>query len=117
MQTFVTDTNVVGESEAVLFSFFQSGPVDAAVTIRNSGANTMNYVFEEFNGTAWVALGALGTVYQDTLTAGEVVILIIDSAYPQVRMQGDASGGAQLEFAVSRYYARPSGGAIPILNL
>jgi hypothetical protein len=30
---------------------------------------------------------------------------------------GNASGGAFLEFSITRYFDRASGGAIPILNL
>jgi hypothetical protein len=116
MHTYVTDTQVVGETTSTLFSLIQSGPVSAAVTIKNGGANTMNYVFEEYNGSAWVALGALGTDFQNTLSAGQVRTFVVASNYPQVRMQGSASGGAELDFAIAREYDRASGGAIPLLS-
>ena len=116
MHTLCSDLQDVGETTSTLFTLLQSGPVEAAVTIKNNGANTMNYVFQEFNGSAWVDLGVLGTDFQNTLSPGEVKMFIVDSSYPHVRMQGSASGGAELDFAVTREFTRASGGAIPLLN-
>jgi len=45
------------------------------------------------------------------------VMLQVQSNFPQVQLVGNASGGAFLEFAVTRYFNRSSGGPIPILNL
>ena len=87
------------------------------VIIKNSGVNTMNYRFQEFNGTAWVDLGASGSEFYNTLSVNEVRVLVVSSDYPQVQMVGNASGGAFLEFSVTRYFNRASGGPIPILNL
>lgn len=112
-----TDSQIVGETQSTLFSILQSGPVNALVVIKNSGVNTMNYRFQEFNGSAWVDLGASGSDFYNTLSVNEVKTLKLTSAYPQVQMVGNASGGAFLEFSVTRYFNRASGGAIPILNL
>lgn len=113
----LTDSQVVGETLSTLFSMFQTGPVNALIVLKNSGVNTMNYTFQEYNGTAWVDLGASGTVFNTTLQANEVALIQIESNYPQVQLVGNASGGAFLEFAVTRYFNRASGGPIPILNL
>jgi len=113
----VTDSQVVGETLSTLFSMFQTGPINALVILKNSGVNTMNYDFQEYNGTAWVDLGASGTVLNTTLQANQVVMLQVQSNFPQVQLVGNASGGAFLEFTVTRYFNRASGGAIPILNL
>jgi hypothetical protein len=117
MVVHVTDGQVVGETEATLWSVIQQGPVAMLVIIKNSGVNTMNYRFQEYNGTAWVDLGASGTDYYNTLTAAQVRSFKVTSNYPQVRMVGNASGGAFIDFSVDRYYNRAAGGAIPILAL
>ena len=112
-----TDSQVVGETQSTLLSFIQQGPVSASVTLKNSGVNTMNYRFMEYNGTAWVDMGASGSNYYTTLSPNEVKMFIVSSTYPQVQMVGNASGGAYLEFSVQRYTNRASGGPVPILSL
>jgi hypothetical protein len=113
----VTDSQVVSEVVSTLWSTVQQGPVSAQVIIKNSGVNTMNYRFQEFNGTAWVDLGTSGSDFYNTLSVNEVKQIKLVSSYPQVQMLGNASGGAFLEFAVTRYANRASGGPIPILTL
>jgi len=117
MIVHVTDSQVVGESVGTLWSTLQQGPVSAQVVIKNSGVNTMNYRFQEFNGTAWVDLGTSGSDFYNTLSVNEVKLIKLVSTYPSVQMVGNASGGAFLEFSVTRYTNRSSGGAIPILSL
>jgi len=87
------------------------------VIIKNTGVNTLNYRFQEYNGSAWVDLGASGSDYYNTLAEDEVKTFKVSSSYPQVRMVGNASGGAALDFDVMRYVERASGGAVPILSL
>jgi len=113
----VTDSQVVGETQSTLFSTIQQGPVSMTAVIKNSGVNTMNYRFQEYNGTAWVDLGTTGTDLYNTLSPNEVKMFRVTSNYPQVQMVGNASGGAFLEFAVTRYANRASGGTIPLLSL
>ena len=117
MVTTVSDSQVVGETEAQLFQLLQSGPTDTQIIIKNTGENTMNYRFQEYNGTAWVDLGASGSVFYTTLTVDQVRLVTVDSDYPQVRLLGNASGGAFLEFNVTRYFNRASGGSLPLLNV
>lgn len=117
MVIHVTDSQIVGETQSVLWSTMQQGPINMLVIIKNSGVNTMNYRFQEFNGSAWVDLGASGTDFYNTLSPNEVRSFKVLSSYPQVQMVGNASGGAFLEFSVTRYTNRASGGMIPILNL
>jgi len=95
----------------------QQGPVDCAIVLKNSGVNTMNYRFQQYNGSAWVDMGASGSDLYNTLSVNEVKLIEVDSSYPQVQMVGNASGGAFLEFAITRYVNRASGGSVPILNL
>lgn len=118
MHLQLQDLQSVGESSATLFSLLQQGAVAALVTLRNAGtANTMNYRFQEFNGTAWVDIGASGSDTYNTLTAGQVRMIKLVSAQAQVRLVGNASGGTTLDFSILRYFARPDGGAVPILSL
>lgn len=116
MHTLCSDLQDVGETTSTLFTLLQAGPVEAAVTIKNNGTNTMNYVFHENNGSAWVDLDVLGTDFQNTLSPGQIKVFVVDSSYPQVRMQGSASGGTELNFSVMREFNRANGGAIPLLN-
>lgn len=113
----VTDSQVVGETLATLFQIIQPAPIDAAIILKNSGVNTLNYNFQEWNGTAWVDLGASGSDLNNTLQAGQTILVEVASSNPKVQLIGNASGGALLEFSVTRYFNRSSGGAIPILNL
>ena len=101
----------------MLFSMIQQGPVNATVIMKNSGVNTMNYSFQQYTGTAWVDMDVLGTPYNNTLSANEVVTLVLVSSYPQVQLIGYASGGALLEVSISRYTNRSSGGSFPLINL
>ena len=117
MVIHVTDSQLVGETLSTLWSTIQQGPVSMSVVMKNSGVNTMNYRFQEFNGTSWVDMGTSGSDYYNTLQVNEVKLLKVVSNYPQVQVVGNASGGAFLEFAVTRYVNRASGGSLPILNL
>ena len=118
MKIYVTDGQVVGETVSTMFTIGpQQGQTAALVFIKNSGVNTLNYRFQEYNGTAWVDLGAQGTDYYNTLSPAEVRSFKVTSTYPQVQMVANASGGAFLDFSLDRYYNRPAGGAIPILAL
>lgn len=112
-----SDSQIIGETQSTLFSILQSGPINAMVIIKNSGVNTANYRFQEYNGAAWVDLGTSGSDFYNTLSANEVKTLKLTSSYPQIQLVGNASGGAFLEFSVMRYFNRASGGSIPILNL
>jgi hypothetical protein len=117
MTITVSDTQVVGETLSTLWSTIQQGPIAFLVIIKNTGVNTMNYRFQEYNGTTWVDLGASGSDYYNTLAEDEVKSFKVSSSYPSLRMVGNASGGASLDFSVMRYSERASGGAIPILSL
>jgi hypothetical protein len=117
MVVHVTDSQVVGETVATLFTIIQGAPIDATIIMKNSGVNTMNYRFQEWNGATWVDLGSSGSDLYNTLSPNETKSVEVDSSNPKVQMIGNASGGAFLEFAITRYFNRDSGGAIPILNL
>jgi hypothetical protein len=54
MTVFWTDNQVVGETESTLLT--TKGVTQFSITLKNSGVNTMNYRFQEYNGTAWVDL-------------------------------------------------------------
>jgi hypothetical protein len=115
----VTDSQVVSEVQSTLWSSVQQGPVDALLIIKNSGVNTMNYQLQEYTGSQWQVIGGLqqGSDYYNTLSPNQVMTILVESSYPQIQMVGNASGGAFLEFTITRYFNRASGGAIPILSL
>jgi hypothetical protein len=113
----VTDSQVVGETVATLFEIIQPAPIDAAIIIKNSGVNTINYDFQEWTGSVWQDLGPVGSDLNNTLQAGQTILVNVTSTNPKVQLIGNASGGALLEFSITRYFNRQSGGAIPILNL
>ncbi|MDD1733163.1 MAG: hypothetical protein LUQ53_04250 [Methanothrix sp.] len=117
MVVHITDSQVVGEAVGTLFTIIQPAPIDAAIVLKNSGVNTMNYRFQEWNGVSWVDMGASGSDFYNTLSPNETKLIEVESSNPKVQMIGNASGGAFLEFAITRYFNRDSGGAVPILNL
>jgi len=116
MQTFVQDLQTVGEVLSVMFSTVQQGAVSAGVILQNRGTNTINYVFESFDGTNWNALDSLGTDYNNTLVAGQVRIFELAAAQSQVRLRANASGGSTLDFSLTRYFNRGDGGAVPLVT-
>jgi hypothetical protein len=113
----VSDSQVVAETQGVLFTIIQPAPISVQLIIKNSGQNTMNYDFQEWNGTAWSDLGAVGTVLNTTLTPNQVTAITLTSSNSKIQMLGYASGGAFLEFSLKSYFNRQSGGAIPVLTL
>ena len=117
MNIHVTDSQEVAEVEHTLFEVLRSGPTDMMVILKNVGINTMNYRFQEHNGSEWEDMGLLGTDFYNTLMSRQVRTLKVNSRYSQVRLVGNASGGAIIEFSVTRDYERMSGGPIPILSL
>ena len=117
MFTQVVDRQTVYGVDGVLFSMTQQAPTGALVTMTNTGTNTMNYHFQQFDGNVWSDMSPLGTPLNNTLTGGQFTVVAVVSGFPQVRLSGFATGGAAIEFAVDRYVERPSGGSIPLLNL
>ena len=113
----MTDSQVVGETQSTLFTIIQGAPIDASLVLKNSGVNTMNYRFQEWNGMTWTDLGPQGSDWYNTLSPNETKLIEVESSNPKVQMVGNASGGAFLEFALTRYFNRDSGGAVPLLNL
>lgn len=113
----LTDSQIVGETLATLFTIIQPAPINAAIIIKNSGVNTMNYNFQEWDGTQWDDLGASGSPLNNTLQPNQTLLVQVSSSNSKVQLIGNASGGALLEFSVTRYFDRQSGGSIPILNL
>lgn len=123
MITVVQDTETVPETGAIsgktqLFAMLQQGPITATIFIRNAGANQINYTFQEFNGTAWVDMGASGTEFNTTLASGSSGIRLIKltSNFAQVRLIANATGGSTLDFTITRYVNRGSFGDVPILS-
>ena len=117
MVIHVSDAQIVSEVVGVLVSALQQGPTNMQVIMKNSGVNTMNYRWQEYNGTSWADLGPQGSDFYNTLMPQQARSITVVSSYPQVQVIGNASGGAYLEFTVQRYVNRQSGGPIPILSL
>ncbi len=117
MNTLVDDTQDIGETTTVLFSMLQSGPTKALMTLNNMGINTANYVFQQLSSGTWSDMDVLGTDLNNTLSPAQTKAFALESAYTQVRMVGNCSGGTTLRFAVNRWYDRPSGGQLPLISL
>ena len=115
MHTFVADSQAVAETEGVLFESLQSGAVDFAFIVQNVGVNTVNYRFQEYNGTAWANMDVQGTDLYNTLSPDQVKSFKVESDYPRVRLVGNASGGSTIEFSLARFFNRSSGGALPLM--
>jgi len=117
MQIFIQDTQIVPETQGTLVDFFQQGPVEMLVFLTNDGANTLNYIWQQWTGTAWQDMGVVGSDLYNTLSPGQTRSLKVTSTYPRVQIVGNASGGALLDFSVSRVFTRSSGGSCPILAM
>ena len=115
MDVFVSDVNAVPGVDATLFQMVQQSPVAALATLTNTGTNTMNYHWQQFDGNVWSDMDSLGTPLNNTLSAYQTVAISVSSSYPQVRLNG--YGNTVLLFAIDRYFERMPGGVIPIINL
>jgi len=122
MFTYIDDTNAVSETDSVITTLVQASPVSASVTLVNSGVNTLNYHFQALVGqqsgaSVWTDLESPGNPTNNSLAAGAVSQpLTISSTWSQVRLMASASGGATLQFNVTRYFNRPDGANIPLLS-
>ena len=115
MNVYVSDHQTVSDVSGTLFTLVQASTL-AQVTLQNTGANTINYRFQELVGSTWTDMALTGTDLYNTLTANQVRLVLVTSSQPQVRLIGNASGGSTLDFSVSRIVTRTSGGPVPLLN-
>ncbi len=115
MNVFCQDHQIVGESSSTLFSMVQA-TTQALITLQNTGANTINYRFQELVGSTWTDMDVQGTDLYNTLTAGQSRQLVLVSSESKVQLIGNASGSSTLDFTITRQLARSSGGALPLLN-
>jgi hypothetical protein len=113
---YYDDVATVGEVTSVLFTYLNS-PLNALFILNNMGVNTINYDFQQYNGSAWVDIAAIGSPTNNTIQPGQVVYVPLISTYPNIQLTGNASGGSLLGFSLSNFYQRAAGGKIPILNL
>lgn len=116
MHIFVSDTQVIGETEETLFEFINQGSSKVLIWLNNRGDNTINYRFQQDDDGDWTDLDVSGTDLYNTLVAGQTKAINLSSANPKVRLVGNASGGSTLDFSCTRQFARPSGGKLPILS-
>lgn len=118
MQLNVVDNQLVGEVEAQIFELVQQSVIDAHVFLTNQGTNTINFRFQTLapDGT-WANMGAQGSVFYETLMAGQTKSIVLASSGVRIKMLGNASGGSSLLFAINRHHNRAAGAAIPILAL
>lgn len=120
MQIYCADRNVVSEIEGTLFELLQDGAVQGFVLLKNLGSNDLDYRFQANLAGTWTDLDDEGTDVNNTLFAGDQIAVLLTTtmtASSRVRLRGSADGGTTLQFGVSRYFVRASGGDIPILSL
>lgn len=115
MNVYVSDHQVVGDVSGTLFTMVQASPL-AQITLQNTGANTINYRFQELVGSTWTDMALTGTDLYNTLVANQVRLVLVSSSQAQVRLIGSASGGSTLDFSINRIVTRASGGPVPLLN-
>jgi hypothetical protein len=116
MNNIQSDNQSIGEVNAVAFSMLQPGATAAYVTMTNEGVNTINYDFQDFNGTTWNDLGPVGSPTYNTIMPGQTISVLVTSPNPQVQLLANASGGAILFFQVVRSSNRASGGQLPLIS-
>jgi hypothetical protein len=114
-----SDSQTVGETDEVLFTLIQQSPMAAQFFLTNSGVNTINYRFQQLLGDGtWEDLADISPAndLNSTLVASQTKSVVVTGNYSQCRLRGNASGGAQLEFGLTRFVTRLSRGSLPILN-
>lgn len=111
----ISDTQAVTASDLTLFGWVLSAET-VLVTVTNTGANTITYHFQAYDGSAWTDVGDLGTDYHNTLVAGQQRQLTIAAGNTQVRLVGLAAGGSTLDFVVSAFVERRNGGSLPLVR-
>jgi hypothetical protein len=125
MQINCADVNIVGSIDDVLFELINQGSTDCQFFFSNLGSNTINYHFQQLVSGSWVDISSTtgpddaydNQVLTGTLMSAETRSIHLSGvANPQVRVMGNASGGATLWFQVSRFAVRGAGGKLPILN-
>lgn len=116
MHITLTDNQIVNEYESCLFTMMAQGLDDVVIAMSNHGINTMNYRFQEYNGSQWRDIGGPGTDVYSTLMADQSRTVRVSSKYAQIRLMGNASGGSILSFTLVRTHNRSSGGPIPIVG-
>lgn len=116
----VSDSQIVGETDDVLFTMIQQSPMAAEIFLTNSGVNTVNYRFQQLLGDGtWEDLEPISPAndLNSTLVSGQTKAILVTGNYSQCRLMGNASGGAQVDFAVTRFVVRAAKGPLPILSL
>jgi hypothetical protein len=117
MQTFVQDTQVVGETTSTLFTLLQQGSVQASLILNCTGSNPLFYDLQSSpDGVTWTDIESYGNPLNNTLLPGTQVQVTVTSSTNYVRCVGSASGGTTLDFSVSRFFNRPSGGTVPLVS-
>lgn len=127
MNVYLEDLQAVGETEATLFESIQPAPADALVLLENIGTQDLKYRFDYWSGSAWVAMGADGSDYQNVVSRATgdnpVKAIKISLAYTKFRVRGNgwtgatAGGTTTLKFAITRNLTRASGGSIPVISV
>jgi hypothetical protein len=125
VQINVADINVIGESDAQIFSLVGQSTTDVQLFLSNLGDNTINYHFQQNVSGTWTDISGVSGADPDndnqiltgTLTSGQTRSVHIKVTNPQIRLMANASGGSSIWFQVSRFVVRGDGGALPILNL
>lgn len=120
LKTFVQDTNAVGETDGTMFTIIQGGLNDNIFTLENTGANTINYHFQQLEGDGtWSDLANISddSPLNSTLVAGQIKSIVVTGTFTQLRLNASASGSSVLDFTLTRNYTRSSGGAIPLMSL
>ena len=117
MITLADDTNAVASLDGTMFGMTQQGSVNAAVTLNNLGTSTITYHAQQSaDGFTWTEMSTIGTPLYNTLVPGQVVTVLVVSAYASVRFNASASGGSTLGFSILRYFNRSQGGNVPIMG-
>lgn len=124
MQLTIADINVIGETDATVFTFINQGSTDALMFISNLGQNTINYHFQQLLSGVWTDISAVigpdpefdNQQLTSTLSPAQTLSIHLTNSNPQIRLNSNASGGSSMWFNISRFALRGNGGPLPILN-
>lgn len=117
MLVMVSDSQLIAETSATIFTLIQPSVTNSHIVMTNSGVNTFTYRFDQLIDGTWTAMGDPGSIYNDAMVASLTRELDIPAGSMQVRLVGNASGGTLLQFGILRFVDRQPGGNLPIVNI
>jgi len=112
MQVRFQDDQIIAEVEGTAFETVVPPGTKNSIFFSNKGINTIEFRFQEHNGTTWVDIGLAGSEFYNSLVKCATKHVVVTPNYNRFRMVASASGGSYLDFVIERHLERMSGGLV-----